>query len=136
MRFLAIIPLFVSALARPQSRSALLSRDELSQVTIQQANNACGSNQQVSCCNKVEQGDTITESSGVLSGVLGGVLAGGLSLADQCSDISVTALIGINDLLSDHCSANVACCEKNTANAEGGLVNIALPCISLGSLLG
>ena len=59
-------------------------------MTIQQAHNACGSNQQVSCCNKSEQGDTYTEANGVLSGILGSALSGGLALADQCSDISIT----------------------------------------------
>ena len=91
MRLLFTLPLFATALAHPRRNAALIPRDQLSQMTIQEVNNACGSNQQVSCCNKSEQGDNTNEFSGVLSGVLGGVLADGLTLADQCSAISITA---------------------------------------------
>ena len=91
MRLLITFPLLVTALAHSRSKVALIPRDSLSQMTIQEANNACGSNQQVSCCNKSEQGDNINQFDGVLSGPLGGVLADGLTLADQCSAISITA---------------------------------------------
>ena len=59
-------------------------------MTVQEANNACGSEQEISCYNSVKQGDNINSSGGILSGLLSGVLASGLSVSDQCSKISVT----------------------------------------------
>ena len=85
------IALAVPALGKPQPVTSIIPRDRLSQMTIKEANNACGSGQSVSCCNSIKQGDNTNESDGVLSGALSGLLAGGLSVLDQCSKIDVTA---------------------------------------------
>ena len=90
------IALAMPALGKPQPVSSIIPRDRLSQMTVQEANNACGSGQSVSCCNSIKQGDNTNESDGVLSGALSGLLAGGLSVVDQCSKIDVTA--GIDHL--------------------------------------
>lgn len=39
-------------------------------------------------------------------------------------------------LLNGQCRAKVACCNRSQAVSVGGLVNIALPCIALGSIVG
>jgi hypothetical protein len=96
--FTIIAVLAASVVARPEktrmesgSTSMMIPRQVLSEMTVEDASNSCGDNQQISCCNEVKQGDTISESSGVLSGLLNNALADGLTLADQCSVISVTA---------------------------------------------
>ncbi|PGH07322.1 hypothetical protein GX51_01866 [Blastomyces parvus] len=98
--------------------------------------NICGQ-AQISCCNEqvttVNGGDT---NSGLLSGVLGTVLGKGseIGIFDQCSKLSVSALIGVTDILSDSpCSQKTACCQGNSQHAEG-LVALNLPCIPIAGL--
>ncbi|KAI0391441.1 hypothetical protein F5Y17DRAFT_408236 [Xylariaceae sp. FL0594] len=105
-------------------------------VTVGQAGDTCGRDLQLSCCNSVKQIDgTSNAASGLLGGLLGGLLQNGeVGLFNGCSKLTVTALIGVDDLLNKHCSQNVACCQRTTQNQEG-LVNVGLPCIALSSLI-
>ena len=92
MYFITLAAVFlVPAMAKPQEVSARIPTEVLSQMTVKEANDACGAKQSINCCNSVKQGDNTNESSGVLSGLLSGVLADGVSLVDQCSKIDVTA---------------------------------------------
>ncbi|KAI0196690.1 hypothetical protein EV127DRAFT_85865 [Xylaria flabelliformis] len=106
-------------------------------VTVGQAGDTCGKDFELSCCNKVKQtGDTSSSAEGLLAGALqGGVLGDGdLDLFDGCSKLTVTALIGVDDLLNSHCKQTAACCQHSGTNQEG-LVNVGLPCVALGGLL-
>lgn len=91
MYTLALLMIAVPALARTTPLSALVPRQDLSKLTVSEANDACGNGQTISCCNSIEQGDDISESDGVLSGIANGLLGGGLSLADGCSKLDVAA---------------------------------------------
>ncbi|KAJ4244196.1 hypothetical protein NW762_014577 [Fusarium torreyae] len=101
----------------------------IDQITVQQANEACGNNMQVTCCNKVTN-----EQTGNAVGN-GPELLNGLSLFDQCSKLNLNVIGIANNLLNKECSANAACCQNSGSNASGGLVNLALPCVALSSLI-
>ncbi|BCR87742.1 uncharacterized protein ACHE_40306A [Aspergillus chevalieri] len=140
MKFLAITTFLATALAVPSTPGESCPKDA-GQVTLKQAQNKCGSQAKVSCCNKkIESGDSYNQNKGLLSGgILNGLLGGkgseGLGVFDQCNELSVTALLGLDDILSDQCKQNIACCDDSNAKAEGGLVNVALPCVVLQDLL-
>ncbi|GJN67793.1 fungal hydrophobin domain-containing protein [Purpureocillium lavendulum] len=131
MRFItAVIALAATAAAAPEVKRW----PPMDQISVSEANDACGNNLELNCCNKetdqaAGHGD-VSKNPGVVGGVLDG-----LSLFDQCSQLSVAALIGVQDLLKSHCTGKVACCQRSPSNAAGGLVNLALPCIALGSLI-
>ncbi|OJD26935.1 hypothetical protein ACJ73_01673 [Blastomyces percursus] len=102
----------------------------------QQVANQCGQ-AQISCCNKqitnVNGGD---RSSGLLSGVLGTVLGEGseIGIFDQCSKLSLSALIGVTDILSSSpCAQKTACCQGNSQYAESDIA-LNLPCIPIAIL--
>ncbi|KAI0471049.1 hypothetical protein GGR56DRAFT_127108 [Xylariaceae sp. FL0804] len=107
-----------------------------SDTTIGQAGSTCGRDMQLSCCNNVRQdGDSVDEAQGILAGALQGVLQDGtVGLFDGCSKLSVTALIGVNDLLNQQCKQTAACCQ-DSGDEQEGLVNLGLPCVALGSVL-
>ncbi|ODM17078.1 Rodlet protein [Aspergillus cristatus] len=131
MKFLAITTFLATALAIPTESCP----KDAGQVTLKQAQNKCGSQAKVSCCNKkIESGDSYNQNKGLLSGgILNGLLGGkgseGLGVFDQCT------LLGLDNILSDQCKQNIACCDGSNAKAEGGLVNVALPCVVLQDLL-
>ncbi|KAL2884248.1 hypothetical protein SGCOL_000187 [Colletotrichum sp. CLE4] len=106
----------------------------LDTLTYGEAQNVCGENLSVSCCNQASADTNVNDNSGsgILSGILGGVLGnGGLKLLDGCSSIGG----GIaNDLLNSKCKQNVACC-KSDGNTASGLVAVQLPCIPISGLL-
>ncbi|KAI0005671.1 hypothetical protein F4779DRAFT_597925 [Xylariaceae sp. FL0662B] len=105
-------------------------------VTVGQAGDTCGSNFDLSCCNKVDQsGDSVNEASGLLAGLLSGTLENGdVGLFDGCSKLDVAAVIGIDDLLNSQCKQTAACCQ-HSGTSQDGLVNVGLPCVALGGLL-
>lgn len=125
----------VPALAWTTPLSALIPRGPLSQMTVKEADAICGNGQTISCCNTIKQGDDIDKSSGVLSGLLNGVLGGGLAVADDCSKLDVAArmcqlkahtgynkltlpiVIGVQDILNDQCTSNIACCQDSESEA-------------------
>ncbi|KAI5865322.1 hypothetical protein GGS23DRAFT_558719 [Durotheca rogersii] len=106
-------------------------------VTVGQAGDTCGSELDLSCCDKVDQsGDAINAASGLLAGLLGGALEGGeLGLFDGCSKLNVAALIGLTDLLDNQCKQTPACCQHSGMDQGQGLVNVGLPCVALGGIL-
>ncbi|KAL7624829.1 hypothetical protein AAE478_004043 [Parahypoxylon ruwenzoriense] len=106
-------------------------------VTVGQAGDTCGSDLDLSCCDKVDQsGDAINAASGLLAGLLGGALEGGeLGLFDGCSKLNLAAVIGVSDLLESQCKQTPACCQHSGMEQEDGLLNVGLPCVALGSVL-
>ncbi|KAI0117860.1 hypothetical protein GGR51DRAFT_500353 [Nemania sp. FL0031] len=140
MRFsvAAIFTFTLGALAAPSPAPAPSSPYPMpgNDVTVGVAGDTCGSEMELSCCNHVEQkGDTSFEADGILAGALEGVLADGeVDLFSGCSKLSVTALIGVSDLLNSQCKQTAACCQHSGAQQEG-LVNVGLPCVALGGLL-
>ncbi|KAI0017010.1 hypothetical protein F4780DRAFT_782737 [Xylariomycetidae sp. FL0641] len=134
MRFTiaAIAAFAMGAVAVPTTGSGGIPGD----VTVGQAGDTCGSNFDLSCCNKVDQsGDAVNEASGILSGLLGGGLEGGdLGLFSGCSKLNVAALIGLDDILNSQCKQTAACCQ-HSGTEQDGLVNVGLPCVALAGLL-
>ncbi|KAJ6031641.1 conidial hydrophobin Hyp1/RodA [Penicillium herquei] len=114
-------------------------------TTLQQAQNTCGNDAQVSCCDTATYTHDITNNAvGPLAGVLQSALSGGpgsegLGLFGQCSDLSASAAVlgaaGLNQLINQKCKQNIACCQGNSANANNDLVGVAVPCVALGSLI-
>ncbi|KAJ4244200.1 hypothetical protein NW762_014581 [Fusarium torreyae] len=99
------------------------------QVTVARAQQACGNDMSVHCCNEVSDKST----GNALGNGLG--LLNGLSLFDGCSGLDLN-VIGVADgLLNKKCSARAACCQNSDSTATGGLINVALPCIALSSLI-
>ncbi|KAI1121713.1 hypothetical protein F5Y10DRAFT_95974 [Nemania abortiva] len=138
MRFsvAAIFTLAIGAIAAPQPQASSPYPMPGKDVTVGVAGDTCGSDMELSCCNHVEQkGDTNFDSEGILGGALSGVLSDAeVELFSGCSKLTITALIGLNDLLNSRCKQTAACCQ-HTGNQQEGLVNVGLPCVALGGIL-
>ncbi|KAK5988586.1 Rodlet protein [Cladobotryum mycophilum] len=140
MMFLATIAITIASVAAaPGARNYPSPSSGIPPITVGQAIDACGNNLQLNCCNDVDNSVDVDSSSGVFGGLIGSlggaVNHGHLGLFDQCSTLSVSALIGIDNLLNNHCKQNVACCQHSPSTAAGGLINAGLPCIALGGLI-
>jgi len=101
-------------------------------LTVNQAQTKCGSDNKLNCCNKVTYAeDTNAVSSGLLSlaGLLGGVGPGAqaIGLFDGCSPL-------IGDLVNHQCENIAACCQNSPSSATG-LVAVGIPCLTLAGLL-
>ncbi|RYP79367.1 hypothetical protein DL769_002991 [Monosporascus sp. CRB-8-3] len=133
MRFsiTALLSLVAGALAVPHQPAAIPRG-----ITVREAGDVCGQNMVLNCCNEIDtSGDSTNVASGLLAGLLQGVLQDGeLGLFNGCSDLSVTGLIGVSDLLNEQCTQNVACCQDNDIHQDG-LVNVGLPCVAIGGIL-
>ncbi|KAI1805093.1 hypothetical protein F4811DRAFT_248959 [Daldinia bambusicola] len=118
---------------RPSNRIPPVPGD----VTVGQAGDTCGSDLDLSCCDKVDQsGDAINTAEGLLAGLLEGALESGeLGLFQGCSKLNVAAVIGLTDLLESQCKQTPACCQHSGMEQGDALVNLGLPCIALGSVL-
>ncbi|KAJ6782682.1 hypothetical protein PWT90_02444 [Aphanocladium album] len=133
--FTPIILATIVAARVQDAKAGLISREVLSSMTLGQANDVCGGKQTVHCCNDEAEKHSKNDSKGILSGLLNGILGNdGLYLSGQCAPIDVT-LIGANQLLNHHCAGKVACCDRSGNDIHGGLVNVGLPCVALGSLI-
>ncbi|KAI1371368.1 hypothetical protein F4677DRAFT_435883 [Hypoxylon crocopeplum] len=132
----ATLAFALGAMAAPQSSGSSSLTPVPGDVTVGQAGDTCGSDLDLSCCDKVDQsGDAINTASGLLSGLLEGGLEGGeLGLFDGCSKLNVAAVIGLTDLLESQCKQTPACCQHSGMEQEG-LLNVGLPCVALGSVL-
>ncbi|KAI0157795.1 hypothetical protein GGR57DRAFT_500744 [Xylariaceae sp. FL1272] len=132
MRFsiVATLTFALGAIAAPTTRSSTNG------TTVAQANDVCGQDLDLSCCNKASQsGDSTNQSGGLLGGLLSGLLQNGdVALFDGCSKLDVAALIGVDDLLNSQCKQTAACCQ-HSGTEQNGLVNVGLPCVALGGLL-
>ncbi|RHZ54241.1 hydrophobin family protein [Aspergillus thermomutatus] len=140
MKFLAVASLLAAtALALPGGAPSVHPVfDNANEYTLEQAQNKCGEKTTLSCCNHVSKvGDTKSFNYGALNGLLGNTLSGpeGVGILSGCQKISVTGLLGLSDLLNKQCQQNVACCQDSDTTATGGLVNVALPCVALGSII-
>ncbi|KAL4727847.1 hypothetical protein ACLX1H_004537 [Fusarium chlamydosporum] len=126
MQFYTVVALMAaSAMASPQVKRY----PSIDQITVEQANNACGNNMEVTCCNTVKN-----EATGNAVGN-GPELLNDLNLFGQCSKLQVDVLAIANNLLQKECGAHAACCQNSPSTASGGLVNLALPCVALAGLL-
>ncbi|KAL2824049.1 rodlet protein [Aspergillus cavernicola] len=109
-------------------------------VTVKQASDKCGDQAQVSCCNKATySGDTTQIAEGLLSGVLSNLIgagsgAEGLGLFEECSKLDLP-IVGLQDFINQKCKQNIACCQNSPSSANGDLIGVALPCLSLGAIL-
>ncbi|XDG02598.1 hypothetical protein ABKA04_002213 [Annulohypoxylon sp. FPYF3050] len=128
----------LGALAAPQAGGLAPARipPVPGDVTVGQAGDTCGSDLDLSCCDKVDQsGDAINEASGLLAGLLeGGLENADVGLFTGCSKLNVAAVIGLSDFLESQCKQTPACCQHSGMGQEG-LVNVGLPCVALGSVL-
>ncbi|KAM0542626.1 hypothetical protein ACHAPJ_012705 [Fusarium lateritium] len=126
MHAVTIIAFLAAAVtAGPQVRAFPAIND----ITVAQANNACGNNMSVQCCNKVtnkQTGNAIGNGPEILNG---------LGIGDQCSKLNIDVIGVANNLLNKECQANAACCQNSPSTATGGLINAGLPCIALSSLI-
>ncbi|KAK5996829.1 Rodlet protein [Cladobotryum mycophilum] len=141
MMFLATIAITIASVAAAPNVQSYPSSGgpPFDGITVGQAIDACGNNLKLECCNDVDKSVDIDHNAAVFGGLIGSL--GGLldhshlGIFDQCSTLSVTALIGVDSLLNNHCKQNVACCQDSPSTAAGGLVNAGLPCVALGGVL-
>ncbi|KAA8648071.1 hydrophobin family protein [Aspergillus tanneri] len=107
-------------------------------MTIKEGVDKCGTQAQLSCCNKATVAGDTSHSGGVLSDLLGaGSGSEGASLFSQCSKLPINIniiAISLQDLLKQQCKQNVVCCQTTGSSAENSGVGLALPCIALGSI--
>ncbi|KAJ6110011.1 Hydrophobin [Penicillium sp. IBT 16267x] len=113
-------------------------------MTVMQAQAKCGDQAQLSCCNKAKYAADSTDiNSSFGAGLLENLIAGGsgsdgLGLFSQCAKVDVAvpvAGVPLQDLVSQHCKQNIACCQNSPPSAEGDFLGAALPCLAVASLL-
>ncbi|EQL01354.1 Hydrophobin, fungi [Ophiocordyceps sinensis CO18] len=127
-----IVALFaVAVVARPQAASSLLPRDFMSTMTFREAQDLCGSNMEVSCCNKDD--NTSSQNSKENDGPLSKLLPDANVLGGECLKLDLIPIIG--DLLNKQCSGTVSCCDKSSSSSDNNLVGLNIPCLSLQNLL-
>ncbi|KAJ5970096.1 Hydrophobin [Penicillium vulpinum] len=107
---------------------------------VQNAVNQCGNGAKMSCCNKINHNEGISQNNvGVLSNVLGAIGSEGLGIGQGCTQldipVSVIGAAGLTDFLKKNCQQNIACCQNSNSQANGNLVGVAVPCVSFGGLL-
>ncbi|CAI4212676.1 unnamed protein product [Parascedosporium putredinis] len=124
MRF-QIIAAFLVATAAALPSVATGNGATAETINVGDASAVCGAREQtLKCCNK----EVNVANTSLLSGLLAG-----LGVFDGCSSLSVSALIGVTDLLNQKCKQTAACCGSKTV--QDGLVNIGLPCVALANLI-
>ncbi|OAA52831.1 class I hydrophobin [Beauveria brongniartii RCEF 3172] len=135
MRFaLAITTLIAAVTAAPSGHHG---EKDLHKMTLGQAGDRCGADQSIYCCNekttKIEHSSPETGLGGLLGATIGadGLLS---HLLGTCTKIPVNVL-AIGNLLQSECTNRAACCHNTPSVAYGGLVNLALPCVAIGSLI-
>ncbi|KAI3006045.1 fungal hydrophobin [Aspergillus niger] len=113
-------------------------------MTVKQAEDKCGDQAQLSCCNKATYaGDSTNVDSGLLAGTLSNLIgtgsgSEGLGLFQECSKLPIRIpIIGIavQDIISKQCQQNIACCQSSPSTTDDDLIGLGLPCIALGSLV-
>lgn len=132
-----IVALFaVAVVARPQAASSLLPRDFMSTMTFREAQDLCGSNMEVSCCNKDD--NTSSQNSKENDGPLSKLLPDANVLGGECLKLDLIPSthnmsphtnpadprVVIGDLLNKQCSGTVSCCDKSSSSSvspTGGL---------------
>ncbi|MGJ2371675.1 hydrophobin family protein, partial [Salmonella enterica subsp. enterica serovar Paratyphi A] len=130
MQFTLALATLIAAVSAAPGNDRAVTRN-LSGMTYGEVKQYCGANQEISCCNQKKT----ASDNGLLNGVLSQGLVG------QCSKLNVAAAAGLTDNLNldqNHCKGgSVACCQSADKSADQtvGLINLALPCIAIGSLL-
>ncbi|PYH70056.1 hydrophobin family protein [Aspergillus vadensis CBS 113365] len=113
-------------------------------MTVKQAEDKCGDQAQLSCCNKATYaGDSTNVDSGLLAGTLSNLIgtgsgSEGLGLFQECSKLPLQIpIIGIavQDIINKQCQQNIACCQSSPSTTDDDLIGLGLPCIALGSLV-
>ncbi|EKV18860.1 Hydrophobin [Penicillium digitatum] len=136
--FLPAFHFAATAMALPSSGSAAGITPHSNEV--EDAVNKCGDGAHMSCCNKINKNEGISQNNiGVLSNVLGAIGSEGLGLGQGCTQldipVSVLGAAGLTDFLKKNCQQSVACCQNFNSQANDNLVGIAAPCVSFGDLL-
>ncbi|KAF5690074.1 hydrophobin [Fusarium denticulatum] len=126
MHFVAFIAFLATAVAAGPQIKRLPSLDKM---TIAEANDACGDNMIIQCCESLDYGQT-----GIAIGN-DPELLDDLGTGHQCSELDMDAIGVVNQLLNNECQANAACCQISDSTADGGVINADLPCFALSSLL-
>ncbi|KAJ5826476.1 Hydrophobin [Penicillium robsamsonii] len=140
MKFFVPAFLFAAtAMAMPGSGAAAGVTPE-SENEIKNAVNQCGNGAKMSCCNKVNHNEGISQNNiGALANVLGAIGSEGLGIGQGCTQldipVNVLSVVGLSDFLKKNCQQNIACCQNSNSQATGNLVGVAAPCVSFGSLL-
>ncbi|CAI7592379.1 unnamed protein product [Penicillium pancosmium] len=113
-------------------------------MTVKQAQSKCGNQAQVSCCNRATYAhDTTNVNKGLGSGILSHLVgtgsgAEGVGIFRQCSKLDVqvdVVLVPLQDLISQRCKQNIACCQNSPASSSTDLIGAGLSCVALGSIL-
>ncbi|RVD84007.1 uncharacterized protein DFL_005774 [Arthrobotrys flagrans] len=105
-------------------------------VTMVQANKACGKDMKLNCCNDVDISESAQGDAAGLLGLNVQNVLGKVGLFGKCSDISIPIvnLVPVNNFLNNKCKQNVACCQ-DSGTTQNGILNVGLPCLALGGLL-
>ncbi|KAJ5998153.1 hypothetical protein N7499_005468 [Penicillium canescens] len=132
--FIPAVLLAATAMALPSANS------NVSDNKVKDAVNKCGNDAQMSCCNKINKNEGVSQNNiGVLSNVLGAIGSDGLGIGQGCTQldipVSVLGAAGLTDFLKKNCQQNIACCQDTSSEAHHNLVGVAAPCVSFGSLL-
>ncbi|KAJ5259591.1 conidial hydrophobin Hyp1/RodA [Penicillium angulare] len=151
MKFFAAALLFAATVvALPQPGDVNTGGNKVkypvsNKTTLKQAQNTCGNDAKVSCCNEATYTKDVTNNAnGPLAGVLQSALgagSGGLGLFGQCNDLSLNVPVlnvvggGLDQLVEQKCKQNIACCQDTKSDANGNLIGVAIPCVALGSLI-
>lgn len=89
--FTTLILAAVAAAAPQATETKMIPREALAAMTVGQANDVCGKEQSIHCCNDSAAKQSENHSNGVLAGVLTGLLGNdGLRITGQCSPIDLT----------------------------------------------
>jgi hypothetical protein len=104
------ITLFISAAAASKFKGNRHS--SVKELTVSRAQNTCGNDMTVQCCNKVSNkpaGNAAGDGLGLLDD---------LTLFDGCSDLSLNVVGILDGLLGKKCGANVACCQNSPSTVK------------------
>jgi hypothetical protein len=89
------ILLFSTVLALPSEKADVPQFTVPSSMTVEQGSSKCGTQAQLSCCNKAKYGGDTTAIGGALSNLLGaGSAAEGLGIFTECSKLDISRMPG------------------------------------------
>ncbi|KAG7407065.1 Rodlet protein [Fusarium oxysporum f. sp. rapae] len=110
MRPSMIITLFISAAAALRCKGN--RHPSVKELTVWQAQNTCGNDMTVQCCNKLSNKPARNAAGDGLG------LLNDLTLVDGYSDLSLNVVGILDGLLGKKCGANVACCQNSPSTVK------------------
>ncbi|KAF5572982.1 fungal hydrophobin domain-containing protein [Fusarium pseudocircinatum] len=126
MHLVAVIAFLATTVAAGPQIKSLPSLDKM---TVAEANDACGDNMIIQCCERLDD-----EQTGIVIGN-DPELHDDLGTGHQCSELDMDAIGVANQLLNNECQANAACCQISDSAVDGGDINVSIPCVALVSML-